>query len=248
MNNKFIVVVPVYNAEKYIERCLESILCQDYSNYDLIVVDDCSTDNTYNIIKDVHDKCTHKFTIHRNSNRTGSALSNMIMSINLLSCSGEDIIITIDGDDFLSDSHVFFYLDEIYQDINIYMTYGQFIPLSGSYGKFCKPIPNTQEYRKSGLWFASHLRTFKNKLWYKINDIDLRDIDGEYFKVAGDASYMYPLIEMCGGKHCKFIDKVLYIYNDLNPNNDMKINVKEQLKVAADIRNKSIYEEIKGEL
>ena len=45
------VIVPVYNAEKYIERCIESILSQSYSNLELVLVDDGSQDKSYEICK-----------------------------------------------------------------------------------------------------------------------------------------------------------------------------------------------------
>lgn len=44
------VVVPSYNSEKYIGDCIKSILSQSYSNFELIVVDDCSTDNTLGVL------------------------------------------------------------------------------------------------------------------------------------------------------------------------------------------------------
>jgi len=45
------VVMPAYNASKYIGQAIESVLNQTYVNFELIVIDDCSTDNTYDIIK-----------------------------------------------------------------------------------------------------------------------------------------------------------------------------------------------------
>jgi glycosyltransferase involved in cell wall biosynthesis len=240
MDNKFIIIVPVYNAERYIDKCLDSILSQDYYNYELVVIDDCSSDNTPNIVNAKN--CG--FIVYRNEIRLGSASGNIANAIKLFSKDGEDIIVTVDGDDFLANDKVLSYLNGVYQDKDVYMTYGQYIPLSNSYGKFCKPIPDTRTYRRSGEWFASHLRTFKSKLWFLINDSDLRDEQGNYYKVAGDASWLYPMIEMCGKKHCKFIDEILYIYNDLNPANDMKKNVREQVRVAKLIRSKKEYKEI----
>ena len=45
----FKIIVPVYNAEKWISKNIESIQAQDYTNYKVIIVDDCSTDDTYDI-------------------------------------------------------------------------------------------------------------------------------------------------------------------------------------------------------
>ena len=49
---KISIIVPCYNSEKYIVSCLESIKNQTYSNIEVIVIDNESTDNTYNIIKE----------------------------------------------------------------------------------------------------------------------------------------------------------------------------------------------------
>ena len=49
---KFSLIVPVYNSEKYLKRCLDSIYNQTYSNFEVIVVNDGSTDNSEKIIKD----------------------------------------------------------------------------------------------------------------------------------------------------------------------------------------------------
>lgn len=50
------VILPVYNGEKYLKEAIDSILNQTYSDFELIILDDCSTDNTANIIKSYSDK------------------------------------------------------------------------------------------------------------------------------------------------------------------------------------------------
>lgn len=50
------IVMPAYNVEKYIEESIESVLYQTYLNWELIIVNDCSLDNTYKIIKKYHKK------------------------------------------------------------------------------------------------------------------------------------------------------------------------------------------------
>ena len=49
------ICIPVYNAEEYIERTIESILNQKFSNFELIIIDNCSTDNTVDKINQFKD-------------------------------------------------------------------------------------------------------------------------------------------------------------------------------------------------
>lgn len=249
-NNHFIVIVPVYNAEKWIGKCIESILVQDYNDFNLLVVDDCSTDNTWRTIQSYGIDC------HKNAIHTGSALANLVYGVNTIALNSEDIIVTIDGDDWLYSTQVFSYLNEVYQE-DVWLTYGQYKPLSERFKYACQDLSyiktpgrtgalitvsvTPSSYRKSGLWVTSHLRTFKKWLWDKIDDKDLRDLDGEYFKVAWDLAFMYPMIEMAD-THIRFIDKLLYIYNDLNPNCDGTINPEWQTSTGQYIQSKQCYD------
>ena len=45
------VIIPMYNTEKYIGECLDSILAQTFTDYEVIVVDNCSTDNSAKIVE-----------------------------------------------------------------------------------------------------------------------------------------------------------------------------------------------------
>ena len=56
MNYKISIIVPVYNTEKYISECINSLLSQTYNNYEIIIIDDGSTDNSYKICKDYEKK------------------------------------------------------------------------------------------------------------------------------------------------------------------------------------------------
>ena len=49
MKDKISIIVPVYNSEKYIEKCLKSLLNQTYKNIEILIVDNNSTDSTANI-------------------------------------------------------------------------------------------------------------------------------------------------------------------------------------------------------
>lgn len=48
---KISVVIPMYNSEKYVGECLESVLAQTFQDFEIIVVDDCSTDNSCKVVE-----------------------------------------------------------------------------------------------------------------------------------------------------------------------------------------------------
>ncbi|WP_249869266.1 glycosyltransferase family 2 protein [Oceanobacillus saliphilus] len=68
------VITPSYNAEKFIGYTIESVLNQTYSNWEMVIVDDCSTDNTTSIVKEYmeRDKRIKLFVLEENS---GSAVA-----------------------------------------------------------------------------------------------------------------------------------------------------------------------------
>ena len=77
----FNIVVPLFNAEKYIEKCLNSIIKQSYKKFRVQIVDDCSTDSSYDIASSICNK--HKnFEINKNPRRLG-ALNNIFNLLNI---------------------------------------------------------------------------------------------------------------------------------------------------------------------
>lgn len=64
------VVMPVYNCEKYLKEAIDSVINQTYSNLELIIIDDCSTDNSVNIINSYHDE---RIILIRNDKNLGIA-------------------------------------------------------------------------------------------------------------------------------------------------------------------------------
>ena len=67
------IIVPVYNVEKYLSRCIESILSQSYKNLELILVDDGSTDLSYEICKKY--KAEDNRVIITNQKNAGSSVA-----------------------------------------------------------------------------------------------------------------------------------------------------------------------------
>ena len=242
-NQKFLfnIIVPVFNAEKYLEKCINSIIKQSYKNFQVKVVDDCSTDSSYEVASTI---CANykNFNIYRNTRRLG-ALNNISK---LLSLSVKDpsktIDILLDGDDYLYSGDVLDIVSEKYLKSNCLITYGSHLSSKGVQGKnYPWLIRKFNLYRKY-FWYASHLRTFRHDLWLSVNQNDLLNKNGHYFSVAWDLAIMFPMLEMAG-KRQEFLKDLLYVYNDQNPICDHKIRRKDQISAAKEIRRKKRYKE-----
>lgn len=110
MNNiKFSIIIPAYNAQNYIDICLNSIFIQTYTNYEIIVVDDCSTDNTYEVLKQYNNILL--FKTEKNA-RQGTA-----RNLGLDNCSG-DYVLFLDSDDRFSKDTVLKELSDIIANTN----------------------------------------------------------------------------------------------------------------------------------
>jgi glycosyltransferase involved in cell wall biosynthesis len=94
-DKKISVVIPVYNAEKYLDRCIKSILKQTYSNWELIAVDDGSADNSLSILKH-YAKQNHQINVLHQENK-GAGLAR---NLGIERITG-DYLVFIDADDYV---------------------------------------------------------------------------------------------------------------------------------------------------
>ena len=117
--NKLIsIVMPTYNSDKYIKESIDSILNQTYSNWELIIIDDSSTDNTSKILSNYRDK---RIKVYKNETNKGVAYSrNKGISL----CTS-DVIAFLDSDDIWAK-------DKLEKQIYLYSRERQFI-FTGSY-------------------------------------------------------------------------------------------------------------------
>lgn len=93
------VIIPLYNAEKYIGDCLESILAQTFQNFEVIVVDDCSTDNSVAIVDSYAKKFGGRLVLSHMEKNSGSGA--MPRNKGMILSRGE-YLFNMDNDDLIT--------------------------------------------------------------------------------------------------------------------------------------------------
>ena len=97
---KVSIIVPVYKVEKYLSKCLNSIVAQTYKNIEVILVDDGSPDNCGKICDEYANKYSFIKVIHQSNQGQAAARNNAAKLV-----SGE-FITFIDSDDFVEEDYI----------------------------------------------------------------------------------------------------------------------------------------------
>jgi glycosyltransferase involved in cell wall biosynthesis len=240
----FVIVIPSFNNSLLYKENLDSVFSQNYENYQVIYIDDCSNDQTADLVENyiAQKNQQHRCVLIKNKKRSG-ALENLWRAIH--SCDPHDIIITVDGDDALAHPYVLEYLNDVYQNEDIWLTYGQFSLKSNNARGWCSKMPDHIVQNNAFRTFPhlpGHLRTFYAWLFQEIKLEDLITHRG-FYSMTWDIAMMMPMIEMAEQRH-QYIDEILYIYNDTTPINDDKINKQLQSYLARVLRAKKPYKRL----
>lgn len=108
---KITVIIPVYNSEKNISRCLESIINQTYCNWEVVVVDDGSEDNSLKILQQYEKNDNRIKVISQKNEGAGSARNKGLDNLK-----SEGYVVFIDSDDYI-ESNYFELLSKHHEDI-----------------------------------------------------------------------------------------------------------------------------------
>lgn len=239
--NKFIIISTVYNKSKWVRFNVNSVKQQSYTNYIAVYGYDKSTDDTYEHLVDSINNDS-QFIIHNNPN-PGCFLNCFMSTYEYLKQNNlvqpDDIIVEIDGDDWLLHPFVLQYLNQVYQDDNIWMTYGQYIhypsgELGGHYYlQLDDYVDSTNSYRQHAFPY-SHLKTYKAFLLDNITDADLIDpVTGKYFNAAADFALCMPLVEQAGKNRIFRVTEPVYVYNvsaDLESETNNRVELQKQIE------------------
>ena len=147
---KVSVIIPVYNDEKYLANCIESVQKQTYSNLEIIIVDDGSTDTTPKICEKYREDYANIRVLHKENGGIGSS-----RNAGLAMATG-DYILFVDSDDWLEDNHI----EELYNllkknDADIAVSnFNYFIEKRGAVGFFLKEEDYFEKTYTPEEWFA----------------------------------------------------------------------------------------------
>ncbi|HEV2600736.1 MAG TPA: glycosyltransferase family 2 protein [Candidatus Babeliales bacterium] len=245
-----VIVIASYNNKDWYIKNLDSVLSQEYDAYRVIYIDDYSPDGTAQLVQEYIDNHPegHRVTLIKGHERRG-AHANIYRAIT--ACKNHEIVIIVDGDDWLSHSRVLKTINQYYADENVWLTYGQYQRYPANTIGICRAIPQqviaTNRYREYH-WVTTHLRTFYAWLFKQVK---LKDFlyQGQFVPSAGDQIGMFGMLEKSGGRFA-FIPEVLYRYNRANVINVEKTgheNAQLQLDLAKYTRKKEKYTPLANE-
>ena len=238
-----VVLITSYNNSEWYDWNLSSVFVQTYTNYRIIYIDDCSTDDTYQLVLEKIKKSTYAQNhtqLIRNTERKG-VLANIYAATH--TCADEEIIVILDGDDAFAHPEVLTRINKAYQNDTVWMTYGQYKESKTQKIGKCAPIPITFVQRNAYRdypWVTSHVRTFYAWLFKHVDKESLM-LNDTFFPVATDLAAMFPMLEMAGGRF-EFINEVLYVYNTTNRLNNFKLRRKQQIECERIIRHLPRYQ------
>ncbi|MBX9923456.1 MAG: glycosyltransferase family 2 protein [Rhabdochlamydiaceae bacterium] len=219
LQKSFVILITAHNNATYCEKSLNSALSQNYPHFRVVYIDQESTDGSWEKVCRLVDYSRHpeKVTLIQSEKLVGS-LASLYDAIH--DCQDQEILVVIDGNDFLAHEHVLCKLNKIYTKPSIWMTYGNFLDYP-SYKQMpirCKQIPKNIVFNNS---FRSHeiqemhLKTFYAGLFKQIRKEDLL-YKGRFLAMEDSPAYTIPLLEMAG-KHASFINDVLYLHTKSHP-------------------------------
>lgn len=106
-NCKVSLVIPVYNVEKFLKKCLDTVLLQNFKDFEVILIDDGSTDTSGTICDEYQKKDNRINVIHKDNGGVSEA-----RNLGILNASG-DYLIFIDSDDYIKDDYIKLLVDGI---------------------------------------------------------------------------------------------------------------------------------------
>ena len=221
-SGKISVIIPVHNAEKYIDKAVQSVMEQNYTNWELLLIENGSEDASLDICKKNAEKDSRIQVLKEKNKGAGSARNTGL-------CSAEgEYIVFIDADDYLPDKSVFQRYMNIAKQIRadiivsnyVRLWNGKILPAAG-HDSFSVYSPDSEEFRFRGFFSVGTLSYVWGKLYRKSflaqNRITFSEYPYAEDKLFNMQCYVcgakYAFIEQIGNVYRKNEDSVSYKYN-----------------------------------
>jgi len=163
MNPLISIIIPIYNAETYLEKCINSVISQTYSNLEIIIVDDGSTDGSPDICDDYANNEKRIVVIHKNNGGVSSARNKG------LDVAKGEYIGFVDSDDYLEfDMYEKLYNSLISNNADISICGYLLEKEDGAIIKEVSKIPNLKMTQYEALEMTIDSNYFQGFLWNKL--------------------------------------------------------------------------------
>lgn len=204
-SHQFVFFIYAFNNGAYVEKTLKSISRQIDDHYRLIYIDDGSTDGSHELALDCIQK-NHlaERTIFIHHEQKNGQLASLVSA--LQGCQDQDIIVVMQGEDYLAHEWVLSRLNQYYANNDLWLTYSQYC----EYPSY-RPGPLSQDHEppsdfRQSPFMATHFQTFYAGLFKRINEADLM-MQGLFIAERPDMAMMLPMMEMARD-HFQFIPEI----------------------------------------
>lgn len=233
MNETISVIIPVYNVEKYIKKCIDSVINQTYKNLEIILIDDGSKDNSPQICDEYAKKDNRIKVIHK-ENEGQSVARNLGLDI----ATGRYIGF-VDSDDYIKENMFeTLYKNMIKYDADISIC--NIIKLNETLNENVEKYNEIEIYNKNDLMKQLLKQHITNYLYNKLYKREVwEDIRLPKGKILEDMAVMYKLIE----KANKIVatNKTEYYYFIRNDSSISQVNIKVTKDLKDAVNNRYIY-------
>ena len=211
-NPKISVVVPIYNTEKYLKNCLDSILNQTYKNLEIILVDDGSTDNSGKIADNYAKKDKRIKVIHQKNQGQSTARNNGLKK------STGDFVSFIDSDDAIAKDFYQKHLAVFDKNtaVSVCGAHYKRLKLESSENVYIDPL-RARKKHESKKAYILYLLAIDGRMYWSVNKLFHTNIAkkcqfDKSLNFGEDTKFVLDYLKKASGE-ITFVLKPLYIYN-----------------------------------
>jgi len=249
MNIKVSIIIPVYNSDKYLEQCLNSVIEQKFKSIEIIVVNDASTDNSLEIMKKYQIKDDRIVLVNLEERRGVANARNKG-----LECARGEYISFIDSDDWVSKDYVGFLYEEIEKE--------KADMVSTSFYFYDDVTKGYKEYKISQFYCNNDFSTIKQKkrivsnpsfeivVWSKIyNKKFLINNNFSFVELKGKEDVLFSYEVFLLANKLKFVNNPIYFYRinrgislSVIPKTVLFFNIKVLKKIKLLLMKRKVYD------